>query len=939
MVTVVLTRKEAGYTDADNDGEVDGTGITMLTEPLAGSDGYGSAAADTDNSGVADYLEAGVAISLFKVDADGDGIDDSATDLDDDNDGIYDTYEGDDSVDTDSDGIPDYLDTDSDGDGCNDAIEAGFTDANDDGIVDGNGVNADGTISGSDGYILPQDLDNNGIADHLDANFFEACFEDSDNDGINDEVDLDDDNDGIFDAYEGDDTVDTDGDGIPDYLDTDSDGDGCTDAQEAGFTDADSDGVVDGTGIAADGTVIGSDGYNFPADADNNGIADHLDANYRIVCLEDVDGDGIDDSIDLDNDNDGIYDSYEGDDTVDTDGDGTPDYLDLDSDGDGCSDATEAGFTDANDDGIVDGDGIAADGTVTGSDGYIVPQDEDNNAIPDHLDPNKNDACDLSNALEVIKTAELTNDDNNNGKVDAGDTLTYTIMVTNKGPFTLTNITVLDLLSDINGNAIANLTAVYDATNTTSEGILTPGETATYSVIYIANQDNVNVGGLSNTALVSAEGPHGDINDPSDDVIDVSDDGNPDNGDDDPTVTVITSDSALHIIKTAVLSQDVNANEKADAGDELLYTIAITNTGNVSLTNLEIEDIMQNGNGDQIFLTTGPDYSSSNVSVEGVIESQETVIYTATYVVTQTDIDSGEISNIVTAKAEGPNGDINDITDDITGISDDGINSNGLDNPTVYEFSQQESIEVVKTYTMIDNGDEKIGLNDVIDYTITVTNDGDVTLSNVQIIDMLTDYDGDSMELTSGPDFETASKGSVEGVLLPSEVARYKASFVINKDAIEAGGVQNRVEAFAETPLGFTISDMSDDGDDDDGNLSDDPTRTTIPSVEGESAIEIFNGISPDGDGYNDFFRIEGIENYQNNVMQIFNRWGVLVYSVYGYGGSNGTQNVFKGYSEGRTTVSEGERLPAGTYYYILRFDKDNPGRQIYTGYLYLNRN
>ena len=175
--------------------------------------------------------------------------------------------------------------------------------------------------------------------------------------------------------------------------------------------------------------------------------------------------------------------------------------------------------------------------------------------------------------------------------------------------------------------------------------------------------------------------------------------------------------------------------------------------------------------------------------------------------------------------------------------------------------------------------------------------------------------------------------------MIPLEEAVYKASFVINKDAIDAGGVQNSVEASAETPLGFTISDMSDDGDDSDGNMTDDPTRTTIPTVEGESAIEIFNGISPDGDGYNDFFRVEGIENFQNNRMQIFNRWGVLIYSVYGYGGTDGTQNVFTGYSDGRTTISKGERLPAGTYYYILRFNRENPGRKIYTGYLYLNRN
>ena len=44
-------------------------------------------------------------------------------------------------------------------------------------------------------------------------------------------------------------------------------------------------------------------------DSDNNGIADHLDPSHRVVCLEDIDGDGIDDSLDLDNDNDGIYDT------------------------------------------------------------------------------------------------------------------------------------------------------------------------------------------------------------------------------------------------------------------------------------------------------------------------------------------------------------------------------------------------------------------------------------------------------------------------------------------------------------------------------------------------------------------------------------------------------------------------------------------------------
>ena len=50
---------------------------------------------------------------------------------------------------------------------------------------------------------------------------------------------------------------DIDNDGIPNNLDDDTDGDGCSDILEAGFTDADGDGQLDGTGIDENGTVVG----------------------------------------------------------------------------------------------------------------------------------------------------------------------------------------------------------------------------------------------------------------------------------------------------------------------------------------------------------------------------------------------------------------------------------------------------------------------------------------------------------------------------------------------------------------------------------------------------------------------------------------------------------------------------------------------------------
>lgn len=103
-----------------------------------------------------------------------------------------------------------------------------------------------------------------------------------------------------------------------------------------------------------------------------------------------------------------------------------------------------------------------------------------------------------------------------------------------------------------------------------------------------------------------------------------------------------------------------------------------------------------------------------------------------------------------------------------------------------------------------------------------------------------------------------------------------------------------------------------------------------------DAGFDIWNGVTPNGDGLNDFFWIEGINNYPQNNVKIFNRWGVLVFEMDGY---NESDRVFRGVSEGRTTVRQGDELPTGTYYYILEiYGEENPGQRSYNGYLYLNR-
>ena len=108
------------------------------------------------------------------------------------------------------------------------------------------------------------------------------------------------------------------------------------------------------------------------------------------------------------------------------------------------------------------------------------------------------------------------------------------------------------------------------------------------------------------------------------------------------------------------------------------------------------------------------------------------------------------------------------------------------------------------------------------------------------------------------------------------ETATYTATFIVNAQADNAGGVSNTASATATTPTGIPVSDVSDNGDDTDGNTTNDPTVLTFSQDPVDSDFEVFNGMSPGDDGINDYFKVAGIEKYPNNTVKIFNRWGYL---------------------------------------------------------------
>jgi len=99
--------------------------------------------------------------------------------------------------------------------------------------------------------------------------------------------------------------------------------------------------------------------------------------------------------------------------------------------------------------------------------------------------------------------------------------------------------------------------------------------------------------------------------------------------------------------------------------------------------------------------------------------------------------------------------------------------------------------------------------------------------------------------------------------------------------------------------------------------------------------IVISNGVSPNGDGVNDYFQIDKIQNLANNKVEIFDRYGKKIFSTTNYD-TNG--NVFEGISDANLTIGNG-LLPTGTYFYVLSYDFDDGStiqRIKNAGYLYL---
>ncbi|NDW53450.1 hypothetical protein [Aliiroseovarius sp. PrR006] len=328
----------------------------------------------------------------------------------------------------------------------------------------------------------------------------------------------------------------------------------------------------------------------------------------------------------------------------------------------------------------------------------------------------------LSNpAFEVTKEANVET-------VDAhGDVIDYTIKVFNTGDTPLTGIDISDPLLGV-------LTRQADEVGN-DDDVLDAGEIWVYTGSYSVDQSDID----SNGAL---EVNNDDID--NDTGVAATPDGDIDN-----TVTVSfaeiegakTATADVDIIQTPVLEiektvtdvdGDGTGTSNVDAaGDVITYQIAVSNGGNQSLTNITVDDPLLDN--EAPVLSGG--FNVGDTDMDNELDVDETWLYSGSYTVTQDDIDdngidkdgnvdgNGYIDNTATADS-----DETDPADDSAAVGIDYNPALTIDKQTVLYTIDGQVDQVGDGLTGAFAGQE-------VSWQYVVTNNGNVTISNVYIID------------------------------------------------------------------------------------------------------------------------------------------------------------------------------------------------------------
>lgn len=471
-----------------------------------------------------------------------------------------------------------------------------------------------------------------------------------------------------------------------------------------------------------------------------------------------------------------------------------------------------------------------------------------------------------------------------NPEVD--DELLFTIQVQNDGPNDASGLIIEDELEDGYQFVSAVTSAgVYDEIAGSWElPFLANGALQTLEIRAIVKS----TGNYKNTAELIAL----DTYDP---------DSTPNNnlGSEDDQATVVPVPGGLADLS---LTKTVD-NTTPNVGEAVRFVVSLTNNGPSDAREVVVTDMLPSGYSYQSHTTTAGIYDATSGiwNLNRRVLNQDTESLEILAMVNPPTGSEDEYRNeafVSSSLYPDPDSDPSTAMDEddfMDGVVDD-------DEATASVAPQTTDLAITKS---VDNPEPNIG--DEVTFEITVTNLGvdDATQIGVQE-ELPLGYQFVSAETSTGTYDADASFWEIESLPVSGT-----ATLLLTVEVMDVEDYQNIVN------IAYV----------DQWDINEDNNRAEASVA--PSCLVVYNEFSPNGDGVNDFFKIDCISRYPNNSLQIYNRWGNIVYQTRSY------KNDWDGTPNGRAMVQPEDQLPVGTYYYILDLGDGSEPR---TDWLYLNR-
>src|SRR5699024_7748995 len=349
--------------------------------------------------------------------------------------------------------------------------------------------------------------------------------------------------------------------------------------------------------------------------------------------------------------------------------------------------------------------------------------------------------------IQLVKTAKSTSELGED-ELEVGKDINYTFEITNTGNLPLKDIS---LENELEGNsAITYETLNGDTLNEDiTEVVMQQGDVIVATASYEVTQEDFDYGQVPNHAEVvgtptvpNPEQFGGQMNKFDDTPV----------KDDDDAAVPGELEPGISLTKTA------DKENVSEAGEKVTYTFEVTNTGNTTLTDVTLTD----------------DKLGGNIALEKTtLKPGESTTATATYEVTQKDINAGEILN--EAKVEGtPPPAYTSNPDNPAKVTDE--------DEEIVSAEQKSAIELVK-----EADKDEIKLDENINYTFTATNTGNTTLTNVKITDILEGISDIAYVSVEGEAVADPNNITLE----PGQVLVAEASYKVTQDDVDLGQVFN----------------------------------------------------------------------------------------------------------------------------------------------------